>query len=145
MKNLSTCLLLCCATILFAQTKIFQNQINESNLSEEQKVSNNLASTYISTKYYSQSSFDLASDLEIKLPNDKIIKAKLSKTFNYSNKSTSYAYSVENETQSELVLSKYDHILTGMYASSHGEKIIFHQTSQNIFACLLYTSPSPRD
>ena len=137
MKNFSTCLLLCCTTILFAQTKIFQNQINESNLSEEQKVSNNLTSTYISTKYYSQSSFDLTSDLEIKLPNDKTIKAKLSKTFNYSNRSTSYTYSVENEPQSELVLSKYDHILTGMYASSHGEKVIFHQTGQNIFAVSL--------
>lgn len=137
MKTLSTCLLLCCATILFAQTKIFQNQINESNLSEEQKVSKNLASTYISTKYYSQSSFDLKSDLDIPLPNNKVIKAQFLKSFSYSNKSKSYSYSIENEPKSELVLSTYDAVVTGMYSSNSGEKIIFHQTGQNVFAVSL--------
>lgn len=137
MKNKLSFIFIFCVTILLAQTKIFQTQINENNLSESQKISTNLASTYISTKYYSQSFFDLTSDLEIKLLNDKTIKAKLLKTFNYTNKSTSYTYSIENEPESELVLSKYDHILTGMYASNHGEKIIFHQTDQNVFAVSL--------
>lgn len=137
MKTLTTCLFLCFATILFAQTKIFQNPISENNLNNQHKISENLASTYISTKYYSQSSFDLKSNLEIPLPNNKVIKAKYLKSFSYSNKSTSFVYSIANEPESELVFSKYDDAITGMYASGYGEKIIFHQTNQNVFAVSL--------
>lgn len=134
MKTLLTSLLLFCAAFLFAQNKIFQNPINENHLSEHQKISKNLAFTYVLTKYYSQVSFDLKSDLQITLPNNKVIKAQFLKTYSYSNKSESYSYSIENEPKSELVFSKYDNIVTGMYASSFGEKIIFHQTDHQIFA-----------
>lgn len=141
MKILSVCLLLCCS-ILFSQNKIFQQSINENNLNDNQKISKNLASTYFLTKYYLQSYFDLTSDLEIKLPNNRTIKAKLSKTFNYTNKSASYTYFVENESESELVFSKYDDMVTGMYASSSGEKIIFHQTDHDTFAVSMVSEAS---
>lgn len=134
MKTHLTYLLLLCGTFLFAQNKIFQNQISDNNLNSQQKISTNLVSTYILTKYYSQSSFDLKSDLQILLPNNKEIKAKFSKSFSYSNKSESSSYIIENEPKSELVFSKYDNIVTGMYASGNGEKIIFHQTDNGVFA-----------
>lgn len=142
MKKTLSFIIMFCATLLFAQNKIFQNVISENNLSDHQKISKNLASNYVFTKYYLQPSFDLTSDLEINLANGKIIKAKLSKIFNYTNKSSSYAYSIENEPGSELVFSKYDHIITGMYASNYGDKIIFHQTDHNVFAVSLVNESS---
>ncbi|MBW8524503.1 T9SS type A sorting domain-containing protein [Chryseobacterium chendengshani] len=134
MKYKFTFFLLFCVALLFAQDKVFQNQVSESSLANEQKLSTGLASTYILTKYYSQPSFNLKSDLEIVLPNNKVIKAQFSKSFLYSNKAESSVYSIVNEPKSELVLSKSGNIITGMYASSTGEKMIFHQTDNNIFA-----------
>lgn len=136
-KKRFTFLLIFCIAFLSAQNRIFEHTINENNLNNQQKISANLASTYVLTKYYSQSSFDLKSDLKILLPNNKEIKAKFSKSFSYGNKSESSSYTIENEPKSELVFSKYDNIITGMYASNNGEKIIFHQTSNGIFAVSL--------
>lgn len=134
MKNKFTFLLIFCITLLSAQNRIFEHTINENNLNDHQKINANLASTYILTKYYAQSSFDLKSDFKILLPNNKEIKAKFSKSFFYSNKSESSSYIIENEPKSELVFSKYDNMITGMYASANGEKIIFHQTGNGVFA-----------
>lgn len=134
MKYKFTFFFLFCVALIFAQDKIFQNQVSESSLTNQQKLSNSLASTYMLTKYYSQPSFNLKSDLEIALPNNKVIKAQFSKSFSYSNKAESSVYSVVNEPKSELVLSKSGNIITGMYASNAGEKMIFHQTDNNIFA-----------
>ncbi|ASK30637.1 hypothetical protein CEY12_11165 [Chryseobacterium sp. T16E-39] len=134
MKTKFTILVLFCATLLSAQNKIFQTPINESSLKSNQKVSRELASSYLATKYYSQAPFNLKSDLQISLPNGKEITAKFSRTLTYSNKSESYIYTVNNDPQAELVLSQYDRIVTGMYASGTGEKVMFHQTDANIFA-----------
>jgi hypothetical protein len=133
-KTRLTAFFILCANLLFAQNKIFQNQISDNNLNSQQKINTNLASNYLVTKYYSQSTFDLKSDLEIILPNNKEIKAKFLKSFSYSNKSESSSFIIENELKSELVFSKYDNVITGMYASTDGEKIIFHQTSTGVFA-----------
>lgn len=129
-----TFLILFCNIIIFAQNKVFQNTINEINLNEQQKLDKTLSSTYVLTKYYNQSSFDLKSDLEIVLPSNRVIKVKHTKTFSYSNKSESCVYSIENEPKSELVLSKAGNAITGMYTSVLGEKIIFHQLENNLFA-----------
>ncbi|CAD7809755.1 hypothetical protein CHRY9390_02062 [Chryseobacterium aquaeductus] len=134
MKIQLTSLLLFFATFLSAQNKIFQNPVSENSLNTTQKLSSNLASNYITTKYYTQSTFDLKSGLEIPLPNNKVIKAQYSRSFSYSNNTESSVYTVENEPKSDLVLSKSGNIITGMYASESGEKIIFHQTASNIFA-----------
>lgn len=134
MKTQITGLLIFCVTLLSAQNKIFQNQVSENNLSTQQKISPGLASTYISTKYVQQSSFDLKSDIELVLPDYKVIKAQFAKSFSYSNQSESSVYSVKNEPKSELVFSKSGNIITGMYSTNTGEKIIFHQTSNSIFA-----------
>lgn len=120
--------------VVFSQNKLFQNKISENNLSPEQKVSKDLASTYLFTKYYLQASFDLNSDLQIILPTDREIVAKFRRIYNYSNKAQSYVYTIENEPESELVFSKYENIITGMYSSVTGEKVIFHQTESNVFA-----------
>ncbi|WBV61801.1 zinc-dependent metalloprotease [Chryseobacterium camelliae] len=121
-------------SLVFSQNKIFQNSINENNLTGEQKISKGLASTYSSTSYFNQSPFDLNSDFKISLPTHKEITAKFSRLFKYSNKSKSYVYTVENDPNAELVLSTFDNIVTGMYVSGNGEKVIFHQTDTNIFA-----------
>lgn len=134
MKTRFTCLLILCISFLSAQSRIFEHAINENNLNINQKISTNLGSNYILTKYYSQTSFDLKSDLEILLPNNKEIKAKFSKSFSYTNETESSSYIIENEPKSELVFSKYDNVITGMYASGNGEKVIFHQTNNGIFA-----------
>lgn len=134
MKIKFTFLMLFCATVIFAQNKLFQNSINEKNLATNQKIGKGLSDTYSSTKYYQQPSFNLRSDFEITLPNGKVIKAHYLKTFLYSNKSESFVYAVQNEKDSDFVLSKVENIVTGMYTSSSGEKAIFHQTDENIFA-----------
>jgi hypothetical protein len=137
MKTKLTILVLFCATLFSAQNRVFQNPINESTLKNDQKVSRELSSTYVLTKYYSQPSFNLKSDLQITLPTGNEITAKFSHTYSYSNKSESYVYTIENDAKAELVLSKYDHIVTGMYASGTGEKIMFHQTDASVFALSL--------
>lgn len=134
MKTLITGLLIFCVNFFSAQNRIFQNQISENNLNIQQKISAGLASTYISTKYVQQSSFDMKSDIEVVLPTDKIIKAQFTRSFFYSNKTESSVYSVHNEPKSELVFSKSGNIITGMYSSESGEKIIFHQTAATVFA-----------
>lgn len=137
MKNKITFLMLFCSIVIFSQNKIFQNTISENNLSPQQKINKTLAATYILTKYYTQSSFDLKSDVEISLPNNRTIKAKYSKSYLYSNKSESSVFAIENEPKSELVLSKAGNAITGMYTSILGEKIIFHQLENNLFAVSL--------
>ncbi len=134
MKIKLTILLLFCAKIVFAQNKLFQNAVSEKNLATTQKISKGLSDTYVSTKYYQQPSFDLKSDFDVTLPNGKVIKAKYLKTYLYSNKSESFVYSVQNEPDSDFVLSKVDQIVTGMYNSITGVKVIFHQTDENVFA-----------
>ncbi|KPH12472.1 zinc-dependent metalloprotease [Chryseobacterium sp. ERMR1:04] len=134
MKTNFIILLVCCANVLSAQISVFQNPIQEGSLSESQKITKELASSYISTKYYQQNGFNLKSDLKINLPNNKQITAKFDRVLTYSNKSQSYVYTIENEPQSDLVFSTYDHIVTGMYAPASGEKVMFHQTNGDIFA-----------
>lgn len=134
MKIKITFLTMFCCILILAQNSIFQNPISENSLDHQQKLDKNLVSTYILTKYYAQSSFDIKSDLDIKLPSNRTIKAKLSKTFTYSNKSISHTYNIENEPKSELVLSKSGNAIVGMYTSTSGEKIIFHQLDNTIFA-----------
>lgn len=134
MRNKITFLMLFCSIIIFSQNKIFQNSISENSLNSEQKVSKDLASTYLSTKYYAQSSFGLQSDLTIVLPGNREIKAQFSRNFKYSNGSESSVFSIQNEPKSELVFSKAGNAITGMYVSVSGEKIIFHQLDTNLFA-----------
>ena len=134
MKTKYTFLLILCIAWLSAQKRIFDHPVHSNSLTEQQKISADLASGYILTQYYSQSSFDLKSDLQILLPNNKLINAKYSKSFSYGNKSESSSYIIENEPNAELVFSQYDTVTTGMYTSGNGEKIIFHQTDNGIFA-----------
>lgn len=119
---------------MWAQTSIFLNPVSEHNLHPQQKLHEDLTVSYISTTYYLQPAFDTGAVLDIQLLSGKRIRATLAKTYKYTNKSVSYSYAIENEPDSELVFSKYNDILTGMYASQEGEKIIFHQTSGNIIA-----------
>lgn len=134
MKTKFTFLVLFCATLLFAQDRIFRKVISESNVTAKQKISKGLADTYISTKYYEQLPFNLKGDLEIELPDGKVIKAKFQKEFLYGNKSESFVYQIQNQPTAELVFSKVDGIVTGMYLSTEGQKIIFHQTDAQTFA-----------
>ncbi|MFY1046892.1 M12 family metallo-peptidase [Chryseobacterium sp. GP-SGM7] len=134
MKIKITFFVLFCSIVIFAQNRVFQNTISENNLSEQQKLDKTLSATYILTKYYTQSSFDLKSDFEIILPSSRIIKAKFSKSFLYTNKAESSVFNIENEPKSELVLSKAGNAITGMYTSVLGEKVIFHQLENNLFA-----------
>ncbi|KFF10306.1 hypothetical protein IW15_21330 [Chryseobacterium soli] len=134
MKTKFTVLALFCATLLIAQNRVFQHPVQENNLSSTQKITKDLASGYIKTQYYRQASFDLKSDLQIPLPDGREITARLDRAYPYSNKSESYVYRIDNDPKAELVLSKYDNTVAGMYSSGSGEKVMFHQTSADIFA-----------
>ena len=134
MKTKFTFLVLFCATLLFAQDRIFRNVISENKLTAKQKISKGLADTYISTTYYQQIPFNLKGDLQIELPDGKVIEAKFQKEFLYGNKSESFVYQIQHQPTAELVFSKVDGIVTGMYLSSDGQKIIFHQTDAQTFA-----------
>lgn len=134
MKTKLSIFVLFFAIIISAQNRIFQNPISENLLKIGQKVNKELSSTYSTTSYYVQPAFNLKSDLQIKLPTGKEISAKFNKYFVYSNKSESYSYTIEKDPKAELVLSKFNGIVTGMYASGDGEKVIFHQTAPTLFA-----------
>ena len=137
MKTTFTFLMLFCVTFAFGQNKIFQNGINENQLGPNQKVSTGLSETYVSTKYYQQPAFNLTSNLQLALPDGKVIEANFKKEFAYTNKSKSFVYEVLNQPEAEFVLSKVDDIITGMYLSGEGDKMIFHQTDKNVFAISL--------
>lgn len=134
MKTKITTLLVFCVTLFSAQTSVFQNPVNEGSLLADQKITKELASSYISTDYYLQPPFDLQSDLKINLPAHGQITAKFSRIFSYGNKTESYVYTIENEPDSELVLSKSGTVITGMYAPATGTKVMFHQVKGDIFA-----------
>lgn len=142
MRNKITFVMLFLSIVVFSQNKLFQNNIGENSLSYEQKIHKDLASTYLSTKYYSQSSFELMSDHTIILPDSREIKALYLKSFRYSNGSESSVYNVENEPNSELVFSKAGDAITGMYVSATGKKIIFHQLDTNLFAVSIVNEES---
>lgn len=133
MKTKFTVLVIFFSSLLFSQTKIFQNSISENSLNNTQKISEGLAKIYVSTQYFSQPAFNLNSNLEIDLPTYQNIKAKFKTTYKYTNGSISYVYAIENNPNAELIFSKYDNIITGMY-SSGDKKVIFHQTNGDIFA-----------
>ncbi len=122
------------SSIAFGQNSFLQNKISEGQLKESQKIPKELSTTYFNIQYYLQGSFDLNQDIKIPTAKDAIITAKLDRVFKYSNKSESYSYKIPNDPQAELVLSKYDNIITGMYVSGNGEKTMYHQVNENIFA-----------
>ncbi|MCA6069465.1 M12 family metallo-peptidase [Chryseobacterium sp. RG1] len=134
MKTKISILALAISSVAFAQQTYFQNKIPTSSLKELQKISKELATTYYNTQYYNQTSFDLNQDLKIPTVKDQVIVAKLDKIYRYTNKSESYTYKVANDPSAELVLSKYDNIITGMYVSGSGEKVMYHQVNDNTFA-----------
>ncbi len=135
-------LFLFCSVFLLAQNKIFTHPIQENNLSSKQKITKESASSYTKTFYYQQDDFDLSSDLRIVLPNNKEITAKPRQKFSYPSKSISYAYKINNDPNAELVFSDYDGAITGMYASSSGEKIMFQKTDDNIYAVSIINESS---
>ncbi len=122
------------AMLFWAQTSVFQTAIHESQLQENQTLHPDLASSYLSTQYFLQPAFNLEADLELSLPSGRKIQVRPARTFEYTNGSVSYSYSIDNEPDSELVFSRYENALSGMYASSLGEKVMFQQTADQIFA-----------
>ncbi len=134
MKKNYFLILLFFSTFIFSQQKIFQTKLDEGNLTIDDKITAELASNYVLTQYYKQPPFDLTVDLEIILPTGRIIQAKKTKKYSYTNNTVSYVYSVEQEPNSDLVLSKSENIVTGIYVGENGEKVVFHQTRPNIFA-----------
>ncbi len=134
MKTKISILALAISSLAFAQQAFFQNKIPDSNVKESQKISKDLATTYYNTQYYNQTSFDLNQDIKIPTIKDQVIVATLDKIYRYSNKSESYTYKVVNDPSAELVLSKYNNIITGMYVSGSGEKAMYHQVNENTFA-----------
>lgn len=134
MKTRFAFLALLTNVLLMAQTTIFGLEVNENNVSENQKVNKELSKTYSATKYFQQLSFDLASDLKFTLFNNAEITAKYVKTFTYSNGSSSAIYTIVGHPNAELVFSKHHQIITGMYTSDEGKKYVFHQTGTSIFA-----------
>ncbi len=134
MKKLHFLLLLLISGSLLSQQKIFQHKLDENTLQPQQKITAELASNYEKTEYFLQLPFNLNGELEITLPGGRIIKATNTNRYSYSNKTTSFVYSIQNEPYSDLVFSKFENVVTGMYMSQDGEKVMFHQTKDNIFA-----------
>lgn len=134
MKIKFTAWVLLCTSLFYAQNRVFQNSVNENTLTTTQKITKDLASSYIQTKYYHQTSFDLKSNLQIMLPDGKQITALFNRTYSYTNKSESYVYRIEDDPKAELILSKYNNTVAGMYASGSGEKVMFQQTDTEVYA-----------
>lgn len=126
------------SSLIQGQIQIFSNEIPSNELSSDEKITPEHAQDYHLTKYYQQSTFLLNGNLDVNLPNGKKIIALFDKRYLYSTGAESFVYKIENEPNSELVLSKYNSIITGMYASETGEKIIIFQTSPHVFAVSIF-------
>lgn len=138
MKAVISIFLIFFSTYFFAQQGIFNNQIVANNLSVNEKLTEEHSKDYIITKYYHQSQFNLSQELEINLPTGRKIVAFFDKKYTYTNTAESFVYKIENEPFSELVLSKYDSVITGIYGSETGEKIMIFQTAPEIFALSVF-------
>ena len=134
MKRKISAVALLVASFGFAQTSFLQNKIPAGAVKESQKISKDLASSYYNIQYYHQTAFDLNQDIKIPTAKNEIITAKLDKVYKYTNNSESYSYSIPNDPHAELVLSKYDDVITGMYVSGSGEKTMYHQVNNNTIA-----------
>lgn len=122
------------SNVFFAQTKLFETPITTNMLQSTERLTNDYAETFNQIFYYNQSNFDLNKDYNFVLPSGHQIKARYDKSYNYKNGSNSASYKILNEPYSELVFSKYNDLITGMYVSENLEKVIFTQTSNNVFA-----------
>lgn len=118
----------------FSQQKIFQNQIDAAKLSDKEKLSQDLASTFLKTDYYSQNNFYLFQDLIINLSNNIEIKAIYQSSITYNSGGFSAIYKVLNADHAQLVFSEYDNAITGMYQSEDNKKYVFQQTRNGVFA-----------
>ena len=136
MKNLTFFTLLL-AGFLSAQQNLLQNPITESSLTNNQKLTETMAKSYHSTSYYSENITNIEQDFNIKLPGGKDISATFIKKYQYSNQSSSASYKIANDPEAELVFSEYNKVITGMYISGEGDKIIFYQTAPSILAVSL--------
>lgn len=117
-----------------AQQKLFQNKIEINNLNLDNKLSNDLTSTFIKTDYYLQNQFYLNQDFLIYMPNNDLVKAIYKNSISYVSGGYSAIYIIENQENSQLVFSEYDNVITGMYQSENNSKYIFQQTGNGVFA-----------
>lgn len=134
MKNFYIYLFLFISVYFSAQQTLFQKSLNENNLSSTQKLNSLMSKNYYSTSYFSEKIENLAQNLNIRLPNGKNISAVFQKDFHYPNKSSSATYQIVNEPHAELVFSEYNNVVTGMYVSAQGDKIIIQEVAPTIFA-----------
>ncbi|WP_312075443.1 M12 family metallo-peptidase [Chryseobacterium sp.] len=122
-------------TFVFGQKLLFTNEIAETSLSENQKITKELSKDYNFTKYYQENTFNLDSDSDFVFDiGNKRIVAKYVKKIRYSNGSFSAVYEIKNHTDEELVFSDSEGVMTGMYLSEDGKKYIFQQTDSKIFS-----------
>ena len=136
MKNLTFLFLFICS-LISAQQVLLQNAVSENTLTPNQKLSTTMAKSYHSTTYFAENIDQLEQNFTIKLPGGKNISATFIKKYEYTNQSSSAVYKIANDEDAELVFSEYNKIITGMYLSGNGDKIIFHQTAPGILAVSL--------
>lgn len=133
MKNFILLFLFFC-TLFSAQQVLLQNPINENTLAPTEKLSTTMAKGYHSTAYFAENIANLEQNFTIKLPGGKNISATFIKKYEYTNQSSSAVYKIVNDEDAELVFSEYNKVVTGMYLSGNGDKIIFYQTAPGILA-----------
>ena len=117
-----------------SQHKLFEAQIAENTLSKENKISDELMATYLTTKYYRLEGFDLKQNLVLKLPNNSIIEALYQNTISHTTGTFSAVYKIKNDASAELIFSQAENVITGMYISGENKKVVFQQSGRNIFA-----------
>lgn len=117
-----------------SQQKLFENPIAESALPKENRLSDDLKSTYLTTKYYTQGGFDLKQDLLMKLPDNSVREAIYQYTISHTAGTFSAVYKIKNEASAELIFSKADNVITGMYVSEDIKKFVFQQSGAHTFA-----------
>lgn len=127
-------LLLFFSIAVHSQQRLFENQIIENAVPKENKLSDDLRSTFISTKYYSQQGFDLKQDLLVKLPDNSILEALYQYTISHTVGTFSAVYKIKNEASGELIFSQADNVITGMYISENVKKVVFQQSGIHTFA-----------
>lgn len=136
MKNLTFLFLILCS-LVSAQQVLLQNAISENTLAPNQKLSTTMAKSYHSTTYFAENIANLEQNFTIKLPGGKSLSALFIKKYEYTNQSSSAVYKIADDEGAELVFSEYNKVITGMYLSGNGDKIIFYQTAPGILAVSL--------
>ena len=134
MKHLLLFLFLSFTITTQAQELLFGNTINENQVPAASRISSNLRSHYVTTRYVSQADFLRPLDFFVALTPNLIVRSRFINMHSHPTGSFSYQGRLEGTVTGEISFSKYNDRTSGMIILSDGKKYMIDQTATGVFA-----------